>query len=335
MPRLSLAHRNQILGLLEAGQSQTVVAGRYNVSRSTITRLVQRVNMTGRVEDRPRSGAPRVTSVRQDNFIRQRHLRDRFLTAQGTSNVVVGNHGRPIHRTTVGRRLRERGIYCRRPARCQALTLRHRLERQRWALNNRRRQWGRVVFSDESRFNLHHADGRVRIYRRRNERFERNCILEVYPYGGGGVMVWAAINSNFKSALVVCNGNLNARRYIDQILQPHVLPMFRQRQGFTFMHDNARPHTAILTREFLVQNNIPVLPWPACSPDCNPIEHMWDELGRRLRQRPHAPNNVDELTQALIEEWNTIPRRVYRNLCNSMPCRVQAVIHSHGGHTRY
>lgn len=207
--------------------------------------------------------------------------------------------------------------------------------RERWALNNRRRQWNNVVFSDESRFNIHHADGRVRIYRRRNERFANNCVREVYPYGGGGVMVWAAINTNFKSHLVVCNGNLNARRYIDQILRPHVVPIFRQRQGLTFMHDNARPHTAIVTRQFLQQNNVPVLQWPARSPDCNPIEHMWDELGRRLRQRPHAPNTVDELSQALLEEWNNIPRRVYRNLCTSMTRRVQAVLNSNGGHTRY
>ena len=245
------------MGLLAAGISQNVVAGCYNVSESTISRLMQRVNVTGTAEDRPRSGAPRVTSVRQDNFIRQRHLRDRYTTAQTTSNVVIGNRGRPIHRDTVINRLRERWIHCRRPVRCQALTRRYRLERQRWALNNRRRQWGNVVFSDESRFNIHHNDGRARIYRRRNERYAQNCIREVYPYGGGGVMVWAAVNSNFKSALVVCNGNLNARRYIDKIIRPHVVPMFSQRHGFTFMHDFARPHTAIITRQFLVKNNIP------------------------------------------------------------------------------
>jgi len=69
--------------------------------------------------------------------------------------------------------------------------------------------------------------------------------------------------------------------------------------------------------------------------DCNPIEHMWDELGRRLRQRPHAPNTVDELSQALLEEWNNIQRRVHRNFCTSMTHRVQAVLNSNCGHTRY
>ena len=42
-----------------------------------------------------------MTSIRQDNMIRQRHLRDRFVTAQSMSHAVIGNRGRPIHRDTV------------------------------------------------------------------------------------------------------------------------------------------------------------------------------------------------------------------------------------------
>ena len=105
MQRLNFANRNKILGLLAVGISQTVVAGQYNVSRSTISRLVQRVNVTGTVDDRPRSDPPRVTSLRHDNLIRQRHLRDMFSTAQSMSNTVIGTHGRPIHRDTVFNRL--------------------------------------------------------------------------------------------------------------------------------------------------------------------------------------------------------------------------------------
>jgi len=103
------------------------------------------------------------------------------------------------------------------------------------------------------------------------------------------------------------------------------VPIFRQRQGLTFMHDNARPHTAIVTRQFLQQNNVPVLQWPARSPDCNR-----SQLGYVNVIMP-----VDELSKALLEEWNNIPRRVYRNLCTSMTRRVQAVLNSNGGHTRY
>ena len=62
MPRLNNEDRARALGMLECGISQNDVARRFGLSRSTIARLVQRVHTTGRLSDRPRSGAPRVTS---------------------------------------------------------------------------------------------------------------------------------------------------------------------------------------------------------------------------------------------------------------------------------
>jgi len=70
MPRLNLAERNRHLGFLACVISQPLVAGQYNVLGSTISRLVERVNVTGPAVDRPRSAAPRVASIRQDSMIR-------------------------------------------------------------------------------------------------------------------------------------------------------------------------------------------------------------------------------------------------------------------------
>ena len=69
----------------------------------------------------------------------------------------------------------------------------------------------------------------------------------------------------------------------------------------TFMHDNARPHLAAITRQFLATNNVNVLDWPADSPDLIPIEQAWYELGRRVR-RNHAIHTVKDLTAALKSE---------------------------------
>jgi hypothetical protein len=146
---------------------------------------------------------------------------------------------------------------------------------------------------------MFHADGRVRVCRRRGERLAPQCIQEVHPYGGGGMMVWGGICGDQKTRLATIQGTLTAQRYTEQVLQPVVLPFLRP--GFILQQDNARPHTARITMDFFNRHNVDVLPWPAHSPDLSPIEHLWDHLGRQLRRRPHQPANLQELEQALQE----------------------------------
>ena len=95
-------------------------------------------------------------------------------------------------------------------------------------------------------------------------------------------MVWGGIMGRRKTNLIVLQGNLNAQGYINHILLPEAIP-FLQMHGPAMMHDNARPHVARICRQFLNRINVNVLPWPAVSPDINPIEHIWDYLGRKVR----------------------------------------------------
>ena len=83
-------------------------------------------------------------------------------------------------------------------------------------------------------------------------------------------MVWAGISNNVRSALVVVPGNLTGRRYIDEILRPHVVPYLRQMgQNAIFQDDNAR-----ILDDFLRQNGVERLEWPPMSPDLSCIEHV-------------------------------------------------------------
>ncbi|GFU71369.1 HTH_Tnp_Tc3_2 domain-containing protein [Trichonephila clavipes] len=66
-----------------------------------------------------------------------------------------------------------------------------------------------------------------------------------------GVTVWGAISWDTRSSLVVLQGNLTARRYVDDILTPIVLPMLSSRPGTIYQQDNARPHTARLSQQCL------------------------------------------------------------------------------------
>jgi len=67
-------------------------------------------------------------------------------------------------------------------------------------------------------------------------------------------------------------------------------------------HDKARPRVARITREYLQAHNVNTLSWPALSPDLYPIEHIWDELGRRVCQRPVQAQTLQELEDVLYEE---------------------------------
>jgi hypothetical protein len=96
-------------------------------------------------------------------------------------------------------------------------------------------------------------------------------------------MVWAGICHDGHTQLKIVQGTLNAVKYRDDILDPIVLSFLQQRNfDHVFHHDNARYHLARVCQDFLNQNHIRVLPWPALSPDLSPIELLLDELGRRL-----------------------------------------------------
>jgi transposase len=102
-----------------------------------------------------------------------------------------------------------------------------------------------------------------------------------------------------------------------------------------YMDDNAPVHRARVVQTALQDGGIPRMDWPACSPDLNVIEHAWDMLGRALKSRNPPIQTLNELCVAVVEEWDRIPLQDLRKLVASCPRRIQAVIASHGGYTKY
>ena len=293
MPRLRIDQRNVVLGMLCCNASIAHIERTFNHTRCTIYKFIGRQNATGRVQDRTRTGQPRKITAAQDRYIRTLHLRDRFRTAALTSRQF---RGASMSRQTVDRRLKAFWIVCRRPAkRCQLLP-HHMQARLRWCRLHRKmtmRQWNRVIFSDESRFLIAPHGGRSRIYRRRNEHYFPQCISEASDKRS--VMVWGAISSTGRSKLVIVNGNLIAQRYINDILQPHLVPFANQRHGLVFQHDNAPTHRVNVTLNFLNQNNLQFMNrWPALSPDLNPIEQLWNRFGRDVKALHPPPRTVQQ-----------------------------------------
>ncbi|KAJ8871142.1 hypothetical protein PR048_027447 [Dryococelus australis] len=102
-----------------------------------------------------------------------------------------------------------------------------------------------------------------------------------------------------------------------------------------FQDDNARCHVSRTTMQWYADNNVRRLDWPAHSSDLNPIEHLRDELDRRVRARKARPKSIAQLMEWLQEEWRRIPGDILQTLVESMPVRVAAVIAARGGPTRF
>ena len=162
----------------------------------------------------------------------------------------------------------------------------------------------------------------ARCYRNRGERFADACVIEQDRFEGGTVLVWNGIIGDNKTRLIVVNGNNNAQTYINDFRAVEALP-FIQFHGpnVTFVPDNARPHSAAKSKQFWATNNVNVLDWPANSPDLNPIEQVWDELGGRV-QRNHAIHTVNDLVAALQDESANLPAPFIQHYLNSMRCRI-------------
>ena len=237
-------------------------------------------------------------------------------------------------------RLKEASLKCCRPKKAAILTRRHKQERLQWArahVRFTRRQWSGVLFTDERQILLSRADGRARVWRCRGDRNNEACVQQFNRWGGRSVHVWAGITQFGGTNLVFFNRKFNAQTYVQDVLAPVVVPFMNQQiQGRgTLQQDNARPHTAIHTRNFLATSNINVLDWPAISSDMAPIENIWDELKRRIYARVPAPQTVAHLRHAAIQDGQNIPQAAITRLVLSMRERCQALINARGSYTKY
>ncbi|GFX56190.1 transposable element Tcb1 transposase [Trichonephila clavipes] len=226
------------------------------------------------------------------------------------------------------------GLYARRPVRCVPLTAIHCHLRLTWSREHALwipQQWSYVMFSDESRFSLQYDSRQTLIWRAPGTRYYPENTIERHRYGGAGWLAWGGIILGSRTDLNVQSVTMTGHIYRDVILERHVR-LFRDAMGaeFLFMDDNAHPHHANIVDECLQSEDITPMDWPAYSPDLNPIEHVWDMLGRRIAARQPPPTCLPELRRALLDEWCNIPQDQIDNLILSMPRRCKACIASSG-----
>ncbi|GFX16574.1 transposable element Tcb2 transposase [Trichonephila clavipes] len=104
---------------------------------------------------------------------------------------------------------------------------------------------------------------------------------------------------------------------------------------FILRDDNAWPHRAVIFQEYLQGLGLERMEWPAQSPDLNPIEHLWDYLGRQVSALSNPPKSLGGLKQTLIHVWSSLSISVTDNLIDSMEIRCHQCIDARDEHIPY
>lgn len=329
--------RGRIVAYRDVGLPYREIGRRVNCTAMTVMRVCRVWTEEGRGTRRRPTGQPRRTTERQDRRFRQLALRDRFATTRQVADQWFGEEGRPVTMRTLYRRIRAFGLFSYRPRLVLPLNPDHCRQRLNWCRERQHweAEWRNVIFSDESRFCLGMHDGRRRVRRHRGERRDIGFAVERHVHRTVGVMVWGAIAYGSRSPLLFIRGSMTAARYVEDVLQTTLLPYLDGRPHVLFQQDNARPHIARRTMDFLQEAGVNVLPWPPRSPDLNPIEHVWDMMGRRLSNLPHPPQTLAHLIHEVQVAWNEVPQGDIDHLILSMPRRVQECTQLRGRQTHY
>jgi hypothetical protein len=279
-------------------------------------------------------GRKRKTDERDDRLIMNLMKKDRFITAK---QIKVENPDLHVSESTILRRLKQSGEFDSYwAARKPFITPENQTKRLNWArihVTWTVEQWRRVMWSDESPFVLRY-NRKKRVWRRAGERYEKECITASIKHDKK-INVWGGFSATGTAGFKRVFGIMKKEQYLDILedaMQPSADILFGG-ENYIFQQDNDPKHTAKVVKQWFIDNNVNVLPWPAQSPDLNPIENLWSILDLNCSKR--RANNEEQLFQCLHEAWKQIPPQLCEKLVASMPARCQAVIDAKGGHTKY
>lgn len=321
---------NQCKSLAEIGN----IIGR---PRSTVQGIIDRFCERKSLKNKPRSGRPEKLSGADKRVILRLIKNNPKLSAPKIATDLK-SRGVAVDDSTIRKTLRNNGYHGRSPRNKPWINKCNRRKRMEFAkshLNADQAYFDRIIFSDESKFNLFGSDGKLKVWRQPNAELNPKNLAPTVKHGGGSVLVWGCFSSAGVGKLVFIEGIMNHLACIN-ILKENLqssADMLGLGADFIFQHDNDPKHTALNTRLWLLYNVRHQFATPPQSPDMNPIENLWSYLESRLRER--AISSKTQLKAALLEEWAKIPVSLCQNLTRSMNRRLQAVISNKGYPTKY
>ena len=338
MKALSQDQKDNITSRLLKGESTRTVAKALKVSKTSVTRIYQKMDMDK--ENRP-TGAPAKVSPKYREKVLNKIQSGALYNAVQVTKWLNPLLPKPVCAQTVRNILNQEGLHAVVKAHKPLLKQAHRKKRLRFAemhINWTIDDWMRVLWSDETKMNMYQSDGKVYVWKKPEEPHSDRTTVPTVKFGGGNLMVWGCMGWNGVGQLVEVQGNMDANQYVE-ILEENLEESFGDLdfpEGTRyFQQDNDPKHTSAKAWKFFEGKPYEVLEWPSQSPDLNPIEHLWCHFKRQLAKYNPQPNSIHKLWENMVEEWNKISVETCRKLIESMPRRLEAVIKAKGGHTDY
>lgn len=332
------SQRKIILYLHNQGKSYAEIGEMMDRSRYTIRSIVHRFKSASSLQSVKRTGRPKALNDRERCQIIRKVKKNPRISSTQIAAEFKEEMGKDIHPITVRRALHEENYNSRVARRKPLISKVNQKKRLAYAMEYLRMPsdfWENVLFSDESKFNIFQSDGRQTVWRKPNTELQKQNLAATVKHGGGGVIVWGCMSAAGVGELEFIDGIMDKKYYME-ILKRNVkksAEKLKLPDSFTFQHDNDPKHTAHDVRMWLAHHIKHTLPHPPQSPDLNPIEHLWEELDRRVKKR--AISTKTELKVALVEEWRNIGAETPQKLVSSMPRRLEAVIQQKGLATKY
>lgn len=343
MPRKSVSNevKWQIIGLLKDKTKTNVeIADLCEVSEKCVRTTKKNYSLTKNVKNLPRSGRPGKLSdkdkdwlfmqVRKTPDISYRDLAKMF-SAKFKNKRVCANTVRKV----ISDRKLGSYVATKKPLLRPIDLVRRRnwcKERLHWTVDD----WSKVIFSDESNFEVINRKNRVIVKRYQYEKYKKQFCVPRIQKGGGSVGIWGCISYKGPGQCNVYTGRMNQFTYKETI-EKHLFPSAHKLYGnngkWFFQHDGATAHTANSIKKFMKRKKVKLLPWPARSPDLNPIENLWSYIDSKLAK--FHLTSIAELEEQLKKVWSEIPNEMIINLIKSMPKRVYACYKARGGHIKY
>ena len=334
MKKHSADTRLSVISLLQDGHSCRTIASKLHIGHSTVSEIHSQ--LTGSLPT-PSRGHPTKLSPRDHH-----HLVHSITSGQVDNASQVKSHlSLNVCTQTIHNALQKENLKAVVKAKKPLLSSHHIKAQYEFAIKYQHwteEDWFRVIFSDETKINHLGSDGRLWVWKRPGSALTQQHVNGTVKFGGGSLMIWGCMTAHGVGYMCKVDGRMDGEMYRN-ILEDYIFKTVEyydmDRARFVFQQDNDPKHTCKLAKDWIKDNQVEVLDWPAQSPDLNPIEHLWWELKRRLGKYPEAPKSILELWERVEVEWEAIPREKCLELIKSMPRRVAEVLKAKGGYTKY